>query len=212
MISTKNLQGLPDRKKLQDSCKAMSVLDAMLSQDWTYRYSSYNSEWSDDEEFYEMRNGEGDQVLILFRTEGVVINGYMSEAEPGDKLKLTTGLPQVYHEFIFGEPVSSAGTTFCIWTNADGKWTTGIHGEEDDRSEELLSLLDGNPETYTSWATAYFQGSYRESGIPLDTVSRIFDQEPLSDTLILSVIDELEDKEQLIEDLIEISYPYHLMQ
>ncbi len=210
MINTLNLQLLPDNKKLQSACKAMALLDAILCQDWTYRYYSYNSEWSEGEEFFEMRNGEGDQLLVLFKNEGAVINGYFSEAEQGEKPQLTNQLPEVFHEFIFGEPVNSAGTTFCVWQLNDQPWTTGIPSENDDHSAELLSPLDGAPATYVKWASDYFKGSYKESGIPLDTVTKIFQQEPLTKEMVLSLVDELEDWDQLTEDLTEISYPYHI--
>jgi len=210
MITTKNLLLLPDSKKLKDACKAMAVLDAILSQDWVYRYYSYNSDWSEDEEFFEMRNGEGDQVLILFREEGTVINGFAHEAEQTDKDKLTDKLPAVFHEFIFGEPVHSAGTTFCVWKYGQERWATGIIAANDDHSAELLSPLDGEPATYVKWATDYFKGSYKETGIPTEVVTQLFNHEPLTKAMVLSVVDELEDWEQLIEDLEEISYPYHI--
>ena len=210
MIATNNLQLLPGNKTLQSACKAMAVLDAILCQDWVYRYYSYNSQWSEGEEFFEMRNGEGDQLLVLFRNEGAVINGYFSEAEQGEKDKLTARLPEVFHEFIFGEPVNSAGTTFCVWQLNNSPWTTGIPSENDDHSEELLSPLDGEPASYVKWASDYFKGSYKEGGIPLETVVRIFAQEPLTKEMVLSIVDHLEDWDQLTEDLIEISYPYHI--
>ena len=209
MIATNNLQLLPGNKTLQSACKAMAVLDAILCQDWVYRYYSYNSQWSEGEEFFEMRNGEGDQLLVLFRNEGAVINGYFSEAEQGEKDKLTARLPEVFHEFIFGEPVNSAGTTFCVWQLNNSPWTTGIPSENDDHSEELLSPLDGEPASYVKWASDYFKGSYKEGGIPLETVVRIFAQEPLTKEMVLSIVDHLEDWDQLTEDLIEISNPYH---
>jgi hypothetical protein len=88
MISTKKLQLLPDTGKLRAACKSMSVLDSILCQDWTYRYYSYNSEWAEAEEFCEMRNGEGGQLLILFCEEGTVINGFSVEAAETDKTEL----------------------------------------------------------------------------------------------------------------------------
>ena len=69
MISSKELN-LPNQNKLQTICKAISVLDAILSQEWQFRYYSYNKNWSDSEEFFEMRNGSGDQMLILFNQNG----------------------------------------------------------------------------------------------------------------------------------------------
>lgn len=188
----------------------MAVLDAILCQEWVYRYYSYNSEWSEDEEFFEMRNGEGDQLLILFRAEGTVINGFFTEAEQGDKTQLTQGLPEVFHEFMFGEPVNSAGTTFCVWKTAGQEWTTGIPAGSDDHSEELLSPLDGKPATYIKWATEYFKGHYKEEGISTEVVTAIYNHETLDKEMVLSLVPQLEDWDLLYEDLAEISYPYHI--
>lgn len=190
----------------------MAVLDAILCQDWTYRYYSYNSEWSEEEEFFEMRNGEGDQLLILFRKEGTVINGFSIDAEQEKKEKLTAQLPAVFHEFIFGEPVNSTGTTFCVWKLEGEDWKTGTISENDDHSEELLTALDGKPGTYAVWATDYFKGHYKETGIPIDVVTRIYSHEPLTEDMVLSIIDQTQDWELLKEDLTEISYPYHINQ
>jgi hypothetical protein len=211
MISTKDTTGLPGREKLQATCKAMAVLDAILSQDWEYRYYSYNSAWSETEAFFEMRDGQGDQMLILFREEGCVINGFSAAAEKHSKEELTNGMPEVFNEFIFGEPVNSIGTTCCLWTTGV-TWETGILPDRDDLSRELLGPLDGKPETYIKWASAYFEGTYSTGGIPLETVTRIYNQEPLSKEMVLSITAGLEDWEQLEADLIEISYPYHKFQ
>jgi hypothetical protein len=210
MISTKNLQLLPDTGKLRAACKSMSVLDSILCQDWTYRYYSYNSEWAKAEEFCEMRNGEGGQLLILFCEEGTVINGFSVEAAETDKTELQNLLPVAFHEFIFGEPVNSAGTTFCLWKTGDEEWQSWSPAPEDDHSEELLSTLNGDPVTYHKWATEYFKGTYKESGIPLTVVTRIFASEPLTKELVTALVDDLKDWELLKEDLDEISYPYHI--
>lgn len=57
---------LPNREILQKLCKRIVVLDAIFSQEWQYRYYSYNSKWSENEEFCEICNGKGDHILILF--------------------------------------------------------------------------------------------------------------------------------------------------
>lgn len=116
MISTKDYMFLPDTQKLKSICKAISVLDAILSQEWEYRYYSYNNNWSDHEEFFEMRDGSGDQMLVLFTQNDCVINGFAHEYKQQNKQKLTENLPSIFNEFIFGEPVNSIGTTFCLWT------------------------------------------------------------------------------------------------
>lgn len=209
MISTKNHTLLPDAHKLRSICKAISVLDAILSQEWEYRYYSYNNNWSDHEEFFEMRDGSGDQMLVLFTQNDCVINGFAHEYKQQDKQKLTENLPSIFNEFIFGEPVNSIGTTFCLWTTEQKYWHTGKLENVDDNSEEMLNIFDGDPQTYIDWATEYFEESYKESGIPLETVKKIYAGQILTKKMVLSIVDEVEDWEQLEADLNEIGYPYN---
>lgn len=54
MISTRNYHLLPDSKTLQTICKVIAVLDTVLSQEWQFRYYSYNSQWAENEEFFKM--------------------------------------------------------------------------------------------------------------------------------------------------------------
>lgn len=112
MISTKDYTLLPDPKILQTICKAISVLDAILSQEWEYRYYSYNNKWSDNEEFFEMRDGSGDQMLVLFSPKGCVINGFAHEYPPSDKHQLTANLPSAFNEFILENPLTQSEQHF----------------------------------------------------------------------------------------------------
>ena len=201
MISTKNINSLPDRKSLATICKAISVLDAIISPEWEYRYYSYNSKWDKNEECLQMRNGSGDEMHILFREEGCVINGFAHEYDQQDKVKLTQNLPTIFEEFIFDEPVKSIGTTFCLWTTELKNWQVGQIESYEDNSEEMLNIFDGQPETYIDWATEYFEESYKESGIPLDTVSKIYDGQTLTKEMVLSIVDELENWEELEKDI-----------
>ncbi|MFN0203035.1 MAG: hypothetical protein ACKVTZ_16035, partial [Bacteroidia bacterium] len=207
MISTQELN-LPDRQKLQTICKAISVLDAIFSQEWEYRYYSYNNKWADNEEFFEMRNGSGDKMLNLFRQDGCVINGFAHEYQQQNKQELTKGLPSIFDEFIFGEPVKTVGTTFCVWATEEKKWQTGQIENYEDHSEEMLSIFDGNPQTYLDWATEYFDQSFIESQIPLETVTEIYNGKTLTKEMVLIIVKEIEDWEQLEDDLNEIGYPY----
>jgi hypothetical protein len=208
MISTQDYSLLPGHHAVRTICKAVSVLDAILCQDWVYRYYSYNCAWDVDEEFCEMRNGEGDQMLILFRNEGCVINGFAHESEQPDKSEVTTGLPAIFNPFIFGEPVDSIGTTFCLWKTETENWKHGAVALVADGSEEMLKILDGQAQTYVDWAAKYFEGSYKETGLPLDTVTKIYQGKILTKTMVSSLVDELEDWDQLTDDLIEIGYPF----
>ena len=72
----------------------------------------------------------------------------------------------------------------------------------------MLEILDGNPQTYIDWAEEYFEEYYKESGIPIDTVAKIYNGETLTKEMVLSIIDELGDWGKLEEDLKGIDYPY----
>lgn len=207
MISTKNYSNLPDRHKLKEICKSISVIDAILCEDWLDRYYTYNSKWADKEEFGGMKNGEGDELLILFRNDGCVINGMTHEYYPRDKAKLTEGLPKIYNEFIFGEPVQSIGTTFCIWTNNQNIWQIGQLENFEDGSKEMLKIFDGNPQTYIDWATDYYENGFAVNENTLKVVTEIYKGKTLTKSMVLTINKDIDHWQQLQEDLMEIKYP-----
>ena len=210
MISTKELKSLPDRHRLKQLCKSISVLDAIFSEDWLDRYYSFQSKWSITEEFCEMRNGQGDNVLILFHSNGCVINGMIHEYYPKDKSKLTEGLPDIFNEFIFGEPVNSIGTTFCIWADNNSKWKIGNVEDFEDGSQEVLYIFNGIPQTYIDWAAYYFEIDWKDKDKVNETVSMIYKGFPLTNEMVYTLNNNFNHLKQLIEDLKEIEYPYAL--
>lgn len=118
-------------------------------------------------------------------------------------------MPAIYHEFIFGEPVASLGTSFCLWTNNAENWEVGVIKDYNDNSEDLLAIFDGNPQTYINWASEYFDDSYKESGISLEIVTKIYQGEILTKEMVLSIVAEIEDWQLLEDDLKEIHYEYN---
>jgi len=244
-ISTQNLKLLPAGKELQKLCKSISALEAIICTEWEYRYYSYNKDWSEKEEFFEMRNGSGDQMLILFNAEHVVINGFAHESEMnGWKTIIMEGkqsfiqkllglkkektesvqeiwsgvvdqLPEVFNEFIWGEPVKSIGTTFCIWqTKSDSEWEIGKIGfpknDYTDGSRDLLQLLDGNPLTYKTWAEEYYEETFEDHELKLELVGKVFNGTMITRDLVNQINPELEDFDQLKSDLNAIGYEYNL--
>jgi hypothetical protein len=209
MLSTSNYTALPPAPDLQRLCQALAVLDAINSQDEEYRYYSYSPEWGENEAVFEMNDGEGDQMLALFRPEGCVLNGFLDGYDQPDKAQVTQGLPPAFHEFIFGEPVNSIGTTFCLWHPAEPSqgWQTGVV-EDEDGSEELLFIFDNNPATYAEWATEYYTEETDRKPITPQAVAPIYRHEVLTKAMVLALIDELESWPQLEADLQAIGYPY----
>lgn len=208
MISTTNYAALPPATDLQRLCQALAALDAINSPDEEFRYYSYNPAWSENEAVFEMSDGEGDQLLVLFRPEGCVLNGYLAEYEQPDKAQVTRGLPAAFEEFMFGEPVNSIGTTCCLWYTPAHGWQTGVVENDDDGSEELLFILDNQPTTYAEWATEYYTDETDKKPVTAEAVAPIYRHEVLTKALVLALVDELEDWPRLEADLQAIGYPY----
>lgn len=218
MICTKDFNALPKKEDLQRICKAISVLDAIFCAEWDLRYYSYNSKWAEGEEFFEMRDGSGDQMMILFLTDHCVINGLVHEFYSGDEMKknITEGLPKIYDEFIFGEPVSSTGTNFCLWTNENGNWEVSKKENLEDGSDTLLYIFDGNPQTYIDWAIDYFfdgtqdevDEDYLKKPTSFIPVSEIYQGKRLTKEMVFLLNENFDDWDRLKEDLIKIGYDY----
>ena len=242
-LSTENLNLLPNPTRLKNICKSIAALEAIICPDWEYRYFSYQKDWSETEELCEMRNGQGDQMLIAFSSNGTCINGFAQDSEMNGwkeveivekpsffknlfssnkdkKTQLTQvipkgvvdALPQEFNEFIFGEPVKSIGTTFCIWhSETDKAWKTGKinlpNDEYKDGSSDLLTLLDGNPLTYKNWAEEYYEEDFEDRELKLDLVEKIFNGVEITKDLVNNINPKLIDFEQLKSDLDKIGYP-----
>lgn len=80
-----------------------------------------------------------------------VINGVHTEYKAEDKSLLTQELPNIYKEFIFEEPVSSRGTSFCIWINEYNDWQQNKNIDTKRAEDDLLYIFDNKPETYKTW-------------------------------------------------------------
>ncbi|QNE39283.1 hypothetical protein F1C16_06775 [Hymenobacter sp. NBH84] len=209
MLSTLNPTALPSADTLRRLCQSLAVLDAVNAPEPEYRYYTYNPAWDESEELFEMADGEGDQMLVLFRPEGCVINGFLADYDQPDKAQVTRGLPDAFDEFMFGEPVNSIGTTFCLWYTPAHGWQTGVVENEDDGSEELLFIFDQQPATYTEWATEYYLDETDRQPIAADAVAAIYRHESLTKDTALAINSELEDWAELEADLQGIGYPYN---
>ena len=78
--STQSLESLPTIDGLIQLCKALAMLDAILSPEWDYRYYSFNSKWGPGEMMASMRNGSGDEYFILFNEHLAAMKGFDHES------------------------------------------------------------------------------------------------------------------------------------
>lgn len=162
---------LPDLVTLRRRCRALAILEAIISPDWEYRYYSFNSCWSTDVALGSMRNGSGEEYSIVFDQAGVFIRGFDHEAPmtPGhndDDLwpGVIEGIPNAFLPYV-NEPAFSydgqLSATFCLWRQrSDGQWRTGVinfppftGSRIDPDGSGLLDILcDPTPDAYLAYA------------------------------------------------------------
>jgi hypothetical protein len=216
MISTRDLSLLPDIGSLRRLLQSMAMLDAILCPEWQYRYYSFNSRWSTGEQMGSMRDGCGDDFFALFNSAGCWLKGFAHEKSMSpysDRCKelvwpgVLDSVPAEFAACMQQPAFKISDTTFCIWRRfIDASWMCGQiefppDTNDPDGSRELLSPLDGRPESYHSWAESYY-----ERDVKMSAVRVIYDHLPLTGEIINSLNPELVPA-MLEADVIEIGYP-----
>ncbi|GAA1801374.1 hypothetical protein GCM10009682_24030 [Luedemannella flava] len=208
---------LPDIPTLRERCRAMAMLDAILSPEWESRYYSFDARWAPGEQMASMRNGSGDAWSIVFSPSGAFIRGFdhespMSPASNDGELwpGLVDAVPQVFSGCVDEPAFSYKGTleaTVCLWRqHGDDRWHTGEldlpDGNDPDGADRLFQVLvEGTAVAYHRFAEDYY-----ETTVDLEAVGEVFALHPLSDELVRRLNADLVVAD-LTDDLIEIGYP-----
>jgi hypothetical protein len=210
MISTRNLEALPDVSTLRRLTRSLAMLDAILSPEWESRYYSFDSHWGEGELMASMRDGEGDHWFALFTHAGVVVIGLDHEApmfRPGDPWPgLVDAIPPELAAAVDEPAFDARNSTFSIWRRSAGAtWERGPvefpDGDDPDGSAQLLQILDGRPESYRAFAAEYY-----EVDLPLDALEAVYRHQPLTPDLI-ERLNATMTMDTLREDVAEIGYP-----
>lgn len=164
-----------------------------------------------------MRNGEGDHWFCVFGEPGAFLKGFDHESpmspwhNPDHQVwpGVLDAVPHAFSAYLKESAFSPEETSFCIWRNhADSRWHKGTiqypDGPDPDGSSWMLSLLDGSPVTYKTWADGYY-GKY----IPLTAVEHIYAYRPLIADVVRELNPAIEPLD-LRDDIAEIGYPTSL--
>lgn len=208
MISTRQLESMPDINTLERLSQSLAMLDAIIMPEWDLRYYSFNSKWSKGEKMASMQNGSGNHYFALFKKEAAILKGFVQDSIMAEGINpaLLEDVPQVFQSFLKEPAFSIESTTFCIWRLAtDSSWQVGnidMPSDSDpDGSEKLLSIFEDTPTKYKNWAEQYY-----ELTLPETEILAIFEHQPLSNELIQAINPD-NSLEDLEEDIIEIGYP-----
>jgi hypothetical protein len=196
LVSSRDPSALPAPDELERRCQALAVLDAILSPEPRWRYFTFDAAFAPGERVAMMDSATGDEWLIWFSPQGVVIRGFDHESpvspwrrEPVEPWPgLFDGLPEKLRHGPRLEIDGVESITFCLWWDlANPGWRAGVVTQPDaeyadpDGSEGLLAEL-GDPAAYQTHAQEVY-----ERVVPLDVIERVFAHQPLTEGLIRAV-------------------------
>jgi hypothetical protein len=190
---------LPPPEKLERICKGLATLDAILSEEWEFRYYSFNAAWDSErgERMASMRNGVGDEWFILFTFEHVFVKAYWHEYMRHDPAEIYDGLPRALEPQRTEPAFSMDDVTFGGWHERGSGWV--LRGSTEPLPQELTTLT-GEAEAYRSHAASYF-----EADVPLEAIEHVLAGRPL-DAAIVSRVGAGRTLGSLKNDLREIGY------
>jgi len=202
----------------------MATLDLIITLDDGGGYYSFDSRWTKTTEVGQMHDGCGDDFHAYFSRHGCFLKGFAHESSMSpyrqDPKKVwpgvLDGVPVEFASALREPAFSLEDTTFAIWRlNGDSQWSCGtIEYPKDypyaDGSEEMLSMLDGKPETYAAWAAEYYVEEVEEmegvEEIPLSAIADIYAHKPLYQELVSAINPEANLK-RLKQSVVQIGYP-----
>ncbi|MFF3946228.1 hypothetical protein ACFYYN_15515 [Streptomyces sp. NPDC001902] len=211
---------LPSIAELRDHCRALAMLDAILSPEWEMRYHSFDAVWDTGEEMASLRNGSGDEYAIVFCAAGAFIRGFDHESPvspygsedhepwPG----VVDEVPEAFRPYVeepaFCDEDGVPVATVCLWRAAgDDAWRHGSVDLPEDREDAdgasyLFRLLtDRSPEAFRAFAEEYY-----EVPVDLDAVRHVHALRPLTPEVVARLNTEVT-LDGLAEDIAGIGYP-----
>ena len=209
--STANPGAMPGRDKFVRLTKSLAMLDAILCPDWQGRYYSFNSRWDNAEAMASMRNGCGDDWKAHITDAGIILFGLAHESDtyrPGEPWPgVLSDIPPLFSASVNEPAFDTGNVSYCLWLIKDSEsWQVGNvelpfpDSADPDGSIEFLSILDGDPNTYKSWADYYY-----ETDVDLSAVEEIYGGSVVTDELIRRLNPELSLPE-IHDDIEQIGY------
>lgn len=207
---------------LKDICKKLSLIEAIICEEWQDRYYSYDKSWNKDgkEECFIMRDGCGDEFLIVFRENTAIINGFAHESQISQfKLEnnqkvwkgILNDIPTNVLNTISIEPFLSIGTTFLLWNNGT-KWETNSYMIPDDGfgdgRDDLLSVFNNPSQAYTKFALDYYE--LEADSFNSNNVSHFLGLNTLSKEDVLQIDPDFEDWARLIDEVEKVGLSHQL--
>lgn len=205
---------LPDRLTLKKICKAQAVLDWIIcGQEFeTYhRYFKSNHEEYDGNEAqigFGFEDEEGVSLHLYFTEKGCLI--VPSEAERTQNLdnkQFEKRIPKEFQAF-YKKHYQGKDIPFVIYS-LDDKWEAENNFEINEEDTLNFQHIIYDAEFYKEWAISFFgDETYLKEDADLQTIIDLYEGKVLTEQMVLSLVDKVEDWLDLEEALDEMPYRF----
>ncbi|NMI05732.1 hypothetical protein HF638_17270 [Paenibacillus sp. SZ31] len=208
---------------LRKRMRILAALDIIFSEEEWLRVHHYEAELQPGVAWGSINNGASDHLHVLFTNSGTLIKGFDHESPlspharedgeiyPGmyDEVPKTLMAVLRDHE----ETLDMEDVTFCLWQEGDdlqwkvGNWIQQAMAEEDEAdarggAEFLLGYIEKNSDDYVDWAKGY----YDLLDLPLEAVAEVYEEKPVTASLIKQLCPE-RDVAAALDELQQRGYP-----
>jgi len=200
---------LPTVNELNDRLKVLVTMGIVMNsaEDAWLRVHSKVSGF-EDEQVYQVDNGAGDSLFIVFADEGCIIKGFDHESMFSpyvqDEFKPWPGIyddvPQNLLAILDDSMFEKELVTFCIWNEAtDPGWKIGDisnpnPGRYHDGRDHLIAYLHPTAADYIDWAQEYY-----DTDLPLEAIEYLFSGGELTEEIIAGINPDRDAQEALLE-------------
>jgi hypothetical protein len=201
---------LPAPDNLKKLMKILASLNIVLCpEDWL-RYHSFDSKFDKNVSLASIDNGSGDNLFIIFTTQGTIIKGFDHESEVSpyarDEHEVWPGIyeevPTSLLSLLEDEAIAKDDVTFCFWReNNDLTWQKGqveIPAGAEDGSDFLLETIFRTAEDFVEFAEGYF-----ELTLPLEVVAQVYEGAAITKEMIKALNPD-GDVETILQELAEL--------
>lgn len=191
------------RRELEKYLKAMTMLDMVMisKEDAWLRLISFSK--NEKVYSYVLDNGSGDNLIVMFTENGVLLKGFDHENElnqfAADEWDTSffehifAGLPEEFEELL--DEDDRDNTTFCMWCMDDTNiWTQNEIENNDGGKGFLLRYIRNTPEEWSDWAEDYY-----EVEIAQEVVQKVYNEENLAEEDVVKLNPKCDAKEVFAE-------------
>lgn len=205
---------LPDRLTLKKICKAQAVLDWIICGQEFETYHRYFKSTNEEYDGNEAQIGlgfedeEGLSLHLYFTEKGCLIVPSQSEnIQSVNNKEFEKRIPKEFQAF-YKKNYAGQDIPFVIYSLNDSQWKIENNFEIDDEIYNLQHFIY-DAEFYKEWAYSFFgEETYLKEDADIQTIQDLYAGKVLTEKMVLSVVEKVEDWLDLEEALNQMPYRF----